>query len=156
MLDHEERDRWRAAAEEKLRTAEILRDGQRHADACVLYEQSCQLTLKGVLVGLGRHDRRHDLDELARTVSRESGQPLDERLAAALSALARDYIPARYPDAYDSGTPDTHYGQIDADRARATTSHALGWADEVWDALTQEVATEEVEDEGPDGAREEL
>lgn len=41
MLDHEERDRWRTAAEEKLRMAELLREGRRYADACLLYEQTC-------------------------------------------------------------------------------------------------------------------
>jgi len=138
VLDHHERSRWRAAAEEKLRTAQLLRAGDRHADACVLYEQCCQLALKGVLRGLGRNDRTHDLDTLARTVSEESGRVLDEALAAQLSALARDYIPARYPDAYDTGTPDTHYSSADTARASSTAASALTWADEVWEALVEE------------------
>jgi HEPN domain-containing protein len=138
VLDHDERTRWRTAADEKLRTAELLRTGDRHADACVLYEQCCQLALKGVLRGFGRADRTHDLDTLARAVSEESGRAVDEALAAQLSALARDYIPARYPDAYDTGTPDTHYSSADSVRASSTAARALAWADEVWEALVEE------------------
>lgn len=153
MLDHHERDRWRAAAGEKLRTADLLREAQRHADACVLYEQTCRLALKAALRGLGVHDRRRDLDELARAVAAQSGGVLDEELAAALSLLARDYIPARYPDAYDDGTPDEHYSAADADRASSTTASTLAWADAVWEELSNEAATEDGGDTDAEGGR---
>jgi len=91
-----------------------------------------------MLRGLGRNDRAHDLDTLARTVSEESGRDLDEALAAQLSALARDDIPARCPDAYDTGTPDTHCSSADTARASSTAASALEWADEIWEALVEE------------------
>lgn len=134
-LDESEHARWMATAEEKRVTAELLRAADRHADACVLYEQTCQLMLKAVLRGVGVREQHHDLDRLARRVSEESGQALEQELGDLLKVLARDYIPARYPDAYADGTPDSHYSAADAERAHRTAASTAAWVVETWSVL---------------------
>lgn len=134
-LDVDEHARWRRTASEKLLTAELLRDAGRHADACVTYEQVCQLGLKAVLRGLGLQERHHDLDLLAGLLAEEADAAVDDELSDGLKALARDYIPARYPDAYAEGTPDSHYTGSDARRAARTAELALAWVDATWKSL---------------------
>lgn len=134
-LDVDEHARWRQTAGEKLVTARVLREAGRHADACVAYEQACQLGLKAVLRGLGLQERHHDLDVLAGLLAEQAATSISDELADGLKALARDYIPARYPDAYAEGTPDSHYTGADAHRAARTAALALAWVDATWERM---------------------
>lgn len=132
MLDESEHDRWRATADEKRVVAEDLRRLGHHADACLQFEQAAQLVLKALLRGVGVVQRTHDLVRLAEHVERELGVLGDERLHDALAELSRHYIPARYPDAYDEGTPRSHYRAADADRALAAAEALVRAADGLW------------------------
>lgn len=135
VLDREEQRRWRATAEEKRAVADDLLALGHHADACLMYEQSAQLALKSLLRGVGRLERTHDLVRLAELVEADiavlAGDDLHDRLAE----LSRHYIPARYPDAYDEGTPRSHYRARDARRAQATATALLAEVDRLWDAV---------------------
>ena len=116
-LDHDEHARWAATAGQKRTTAEVLVGAERHADACLMFEQACQLALKAVLRGLGLHERHHDLDRLRKLVEEQTG---------------------------GEGTPDDHYGADDTDGARTATDATFIWTEQCWRDL-QEGTDEEGE-----------
>ena len=94
-LDADEHARWAATARQKRTTAEVLVGAGRYADACLMFEQACQLALKAVLRGLGLYERHHDLDRLRELVEQQTGGQADEALRGSLKALAREYLPSR-------------------------------------------------------------
>lgn len=137
VLDADEQRRWRVTAAEKTAVANDLLDLGHHADACRMYEQAAQLALKSLLRGVGHAEHTHDLVRLAERVEEEidslGGEDLHDRLAE----LSRHYIPARYPDAYDEGTPGSHYRASDAVRARAATMAVLVQVDRLWEVVLE-------------------
>ena len=135
LFDRVEFDRWRAAADEALRGAELQAREGLHGWACFLAEQSAQLTLKGLLHGIGAGPWGHDLVRLGQALAQALEAVIPEPVEAALRRLSRHYIPARYPDAHPSGTPGEHYGPSDSQQALADVSAILEFADALFREL---------------------
>ncbi|HEV2069553.1 MAG TPA: HEPN domain-containing protein [Acidimicrobiales bacterium] len=134
LLDGEEFDRWRSQAERTMATARLAVAGDSHGWACFLYEQAAQLAVKGLLHGVGEEAWGHDLPQL---VARAAAA-LDQRwpgVAEVAEELSRHYIPARYPDAHPSGTPEDHYNALSSDLARGYAEWVLGAVDASWASL---------------------
>lgn len=136
-LDEAEHGRWRAHADEELRAARHNADGGFHHVAVLHAEQAAQCALKALLRGVGRTEqaRGHDLLRLTEEVAAHAPFHVDDELFQRLSALARDYLPSRYPDALPGGTPSGHYGSADAERALATAGDVLDAVDATWGAV---------------------
>lgn len=136
-LDEAEHGRWRAHADEELRAARHNADGGFHHVAVLHAEQAAQCALKALLRGVGRTEqaRGHDLLRLTEEVAVHAPLQVDDGLRQRLSALARDYLPSRYPDALPGGTPSGHYGSADAERALATAGDVLDAVDATWAAV---------------------
>ncbi len=152
VLDADEQRRWRSTAQEKRAVADDLLDLGHHADACLMYEQAVQLALKSLLRGVGRSERTHDLVRLAQVVEEEIEALARADLHDRPAELSRHYIPARYSDAYDEGTPRTHYRASDSARASETATALLAEVDRLWEAAVEaerEAAGPVEPDEGP-------
>ncbi len=65
MLDRAEFDRWRVAADDAGRAANVQADAALSNWACFLAEQAAQLAIKGLLHGIGAGAWGHDLVQLA-------------------------------------------------------------------------------------------
>lgn len=148
MLDDEERQRWREEAAGALETARLAEAGGRHNWACFLAERSAQLAVKGVLHGVGAAPWGHDVVALGRLLSTAMEVVLPDELAAALLALSRHYIPARYPDASPGGSPGDRFVAADAARALAQAELVLQVTDGLWLQLRAADADSESTDEG--------
>ncbi|MGH7480835.1 MAG: HEPN domain-containing protein [Longimicrobiales bacterium] len=135
MVDRPEFERWRMAAADALRAAEVQADADLHNWSCFLAEQAAQLGVKGLLHGMGAGAWGHDLEELGRRWAEAGGAELPEDIAAALRRLARHYIPTRYPDATPAGPPLKYYGRDDAQAALEDARAVLATADRAWAAL---------------------
>jgi HEPN domain-containing protein len=108
--------RWLAAGREDLEVARLVADDGRAAHACFLAQQAAEKAVKALHYGRG-----------ARSVIGHSVRELIERLdprAAALDALldaAREldllYVPTRYPNGLQSGTPAEAFSAAQAERA---------------------------------------
>ena len=119
-------DRWLAAARDDLDSARYLASGGRHAPACFFAQQTAEKAVKAVHYGQG-----------ARSVIGHNVRALVEKLSprvATLDALidaAREldlfYVPTRYPNGLDSGTPAEAF-------SAAQSAHAIDLAARFVDA----------------------
>lgn len=134
VLDRPEFDRWRSQAERTVVTARLAADGGSHGWACFLCEQAAQLAVKGLLHAVGEEAWGHDLTQLvdraARSVDADWSAVADQA-----DELSRHYIPARYPDAHPSGTPDEHYNAMSSRLAFEYVTAVLDAVDAAWLAL---------------------
>lgn len=142
MLDHDEYARWLEASDDEGRVAQALLAPEAFNVVVLHCEQAAQLALKGLLRGVGAAQQAwgHALPELAERAVATTGLELPGELGARLSALARDYMPSRYPDALTAGTPRSSYGAADADRALFTLADLRQAVVATWDRLTAEEA----------------
>lgn len=131
-LDSEEFKRWRAAALQAPRSAELQRDGEIYNWACFSAEQGTQLAVKGLLHGVGGAPWGHDLRALVDD-AQSAGLPASSLEAAA--RLTRHYIPSRYPDALPGGTAEDNYMRSDADDAIADAESIIAAVDVAWAAF---------------------
>ncbi|WP_165491755.1 HEPN domain-containing protein [Egibacter rhizosphaerae] len=145
-LDDAEFHRWQRHAHRALDTARLAANGERYEWACFLAEQAAQLSVKGLLHGIGEEAWGHDLTVLEhRAASLLSPHWPDAPDAAdAAARLTRHYIPTRYPDAHPGAHVDAHYRRSDADAAIADAERLIDNAARAWAALGGTVGGEEV------------
>jgi HEPN domain-containing protein len=138
LVDEEEFERWHGAAQEALAAARVQTETGAHHWACFLAEQAAQLSLKGLLHGVGEAPWGHDLVELAAAASSSLGRAWPGELDPVLTTLSQYYIPTRYPDANPSGRPSLHYGERDASAAVASAEHVLESIASAWAMLRRQ------------------
>ncbi len=136
LLDRPEFDRWRAQADRTLATARLVADGGSHGWACFLCEQAAQLAVKGLLHAIGEDAWGHDLPQLVERAAQALGVDWSP-IADGADELSRHYIPARYPDAHPSGTPDEHYNPTSSRLAFAYADAILRAVDDAWRELRE-------------------
>ncbi|MDQ6928942.1 MAG: HEPN domain-containing protein [Actinomycetota bacterium] len=136
LTDRSEFDRWRAQAGHTLKTARLAADGGSNGWACFLCEQAAQLAVKGLLHSTGEDAWGHDLPQLVERAS-QTLQTDWTSIADAADELSRHYIPARYPDAHPSGTPDEHYNATSTRLAFSYAEAIIDAVDERWRSLEE-------------------
>ncbi len=134
LLDQPEYDRWRAQAEVTVSTARLAAGGGSHGWACFLCEQAAQLAVKGLLRAVGAEAWGHDLPQLVARAAAEL-DPDWSAVADAADELSRHCIPARYPDAHPSGTPEDHYNATSSGLAFGYATEVLAKVDQSWASL---------------------
>lgn len=135
-LDRAEQERWSAEAELQLRGARRDLAAGDHSLAAFRAEQSAQMSLKGLLRGIGQPGWGHDLVRLGNTVRELFGPELaPAQLDEALKRLSVHYITSRYPDAFSEGTPSAHYSHGIAEAALADAGEVSAAVGRIWDAL---------------------
>jgi len=108
--------RWLAAAREDLAYARHAAAGNHHAPACFFAQQAAEKAVKAV------HYRRGARAVIGHSV-RALIEPLAPRVAAldALLDAAREldllYVPTRYPNGIDAGTPGQAFSAAQSERA---------------------------------------
>ncbi|MCE2540180.1 MAG: HEPN domain-containing protein [Acidobacteria bacterium] len=116
MTGLEEARRWLQAAEDDLRFARFAADGEFFAQACFFAQQAAEKAVKAVHYAGG-----------ARAILGHSVRGLIERLgkrAPEIAALLDDarqldlyYVPTRYPNGLEEGTPAEAFSRTQAGRA---------------------------------------
>lgn len=135
-----EYERWIQTARDHLRVADHDAGGGFYSAAVLQAEQATQCALKALLHGVGQPQaaRGHGLLSLAEAGVREAGLALGDDDRDALTRLAREYQPTRYPDALPEGTPMGYYGASDAAWARGTAARVLEAVAATWDGLARQ------------------
>jgi HEPN domain-containing protein len=112
----EEARRWLAAANDDLKLARLAASNAFHAPACFHAQQAAEKAVKALHFARGaRSVTGHNIRKLI--------EALDPRVPALDSALddAREldlvYIPARYPNGLESGTPAEAFGAAQSSKA---------------------------------------
>jgi len=122
------RDEWQRYRRQAAHTlASAHDDAARGAYdwACFKAHQAGELALEGYVRATSHYATGHSVVKLLG----ECGAQAAEALLDCAKALDKVYIPARYPDAYDSGAPMDYYTAADAAAAIACAQRLLAWAD---------------------------
>jgi HEPN domain-containing protein len=82
---------------------------------CFKCQQAVEFGCKAFIFGLGLPSFGHSVKKLAEII--HNNVPLIEFNVGCLNELERYYIPTRYADAYDDGSPYTFYSNEDAEKA---------------------------------------
>lgn len=111
-----ERRRWLAAAREDLTFARHAADNGFFAPACFHAQQAAEKAVKAVHYGRGsRAVIGHNVRALIAALEPRCGA-LDAQLDAARE-LDLFYVPTRYPNGLDEGTPGEAFSATQAERA---------------------------------------
>ena len=113
-MSREEAGRWLAAAREDLAASRHTAAGGFHAAACFHAQQAAEKAVKAVHFARGaRAVLGHSVRRL---IAALSSSPLADLLSSARE-LDLLYIPARYPNGLQSGTPGEAFGVEQSSRA---------------------------------------
>lgn len=95
--------------------------------ACFKAHQAGELALKGYVRATSHYATGHSVVKLLA----DCAEPAPSALVDCAKSLDKVYIPARYPDAYDSGAPMDYYTAADAAAAIDCAQRLLAWADDL-------------------------
>ncbi|MBI5036392.1 HEPN domain-containing protein [Candidatus Micrarchaeota archaeon] len=105
--------RWIKQAERDLGMAKTALKSRYFEHACFLSQQAAEKALKGLLYGKGfRSIPTHSVKDLYLDAKREF-RDLKEMGREAIF-LDKQYVPTRYPDSFDSGSPFEYFTEEDA------------------------------------------
>ncbi len=108
--------RWLRSAREDLAYARHAAAGGHHAPACFFSQQSAEKAVKSIHYERGaRAVIGHSVRALIEAL--DPRVPALERMLDAARELDLLYIPSRYPNGLDSGTPDQHFSAGQSQRA---------------------------------------
>jgi len=113
---------WFSQAQRDLESARHLKQGGFHEWASFASQQAAEKALKAVYQYLGGDAWGHSCYRLLQGLQERCH--IEEGLLEAARALDRFYIPARYPNGWDSGAPKDFIGEKDS-------SEAIGFAEEI-------------------------
>lgn len=125
-MKHEEWQRYRRQAWHSLDSARRDQAGGDHDWACFKAQQAAELALKGYLRATREYATGHSVMKLLGQIQCE----VPPALLDCARELDKVYIPARYPDAYDWGSPMDYYQRDDSGRALACAESLLRWLDD--------------------------
>lgn len=128
-LDCEEFRRWfdQAVYTFNLINSDIENSG--YSWACFKAQQSAELAIRGILVGLGKNSFGHGILKLYLDVTKIFNN--DKSVENAVSYLDKLYISPRYPDAFTEGAPWEHFTINDAALSKDAASKIIAYTKEV-------------------------
>ena len=106
---------WLNQASRDLASAEAMLASGFFEWACFASQQAAEKATKAVFQKLGGTAWGHSVYELLRLLSQRVVVP--EELFDCARTLDRFYIPARYPNGFDSGSPYEYFTRGDAEHA---------------------------------------
>lgn len=106
---------WFDQAQRNLESARWQAQGGFHEWSCFICQQAAGMAIKGVYHKLGGEAWGHSVAQLLEGLKER--EAVSEDLIACGRALDRYYIPARYPNGWDTGSPKDYFTSEDADRA---------------------------------------
>ena len=107
-----EAERWMKQAERDFSMAKVASKNGFFEHACFMCQQAAEKAVKALLYSKGiRTFATHSVKDLFLAASKEF-KIKDLRREAVL--LDRQYVPTRYPDSFDSGSPFEYFNEEDA------------------------------------------
>jgi HEPN domain-containing protein len=106
---------WINQAVRDLKAAEGLVDNESFEWACFVAQQAAEKALKAVFQRLNAAAWGHSVYDLLRILAETT--TVDEALLQYARMLDKYYIPTRYPNGFDVGSPYEYFTKKDADDA---------------------------------------
>lgn len=116
LFDEAEYRRWLAHAEHTLAAARADLEAKFFSWGCFKAQQAAEYALKGLLRGAGAPAIGHSVLQLLMELA-DGGSVVPEGLLDCARVLDRFYIPTRYADAFEQGSPFQYFAHADATRA---------------------------------------
>ncbi|MHA1644044.1 MAG: HEPN domain-containing protein [Candidatus Freyarchaeota archaeon] len=116
---------WMRQADRDLRAAEEMLRADFFEWACFMAQQASEKAVKAVLQRLGAVAWGHSVFDLLRILANRL-EVSDEILDYART-LDRYYIPSRYPNSFESGSPYEYFNRRDAEDAIVCAGRILGF-----------------------------
>jgi HEPN domain-containing protein len=110
MFNRTEWSRYLSQARHTLASARRDTDDGDFAWACFKSQQAAEMAAKGFIRAGGGLATGHSVVSLLQAAV----EPIPDRLAHCARELDKVYIPTRYPDVYDSGSPHEYFDHRDA------------------------------------------
>jgi len=104
---------WMKQAEKDIEAAEVMKNNGRFEWACFISHQAAEKAVKAVYQKNNATAWGHSIYELLNGLSNKIN--LDESLLDCARALDRFYIPTRYPNGFESGSPFEYFTEKDAE-----------------------------------------
>lgn len=118
------RDWWEQAGRDIAHARNALRD-KTYEWAAFAAQQAAEKAIKAVILALGGEPWGHLVTSLVESVPEKIGVTQAEIEAA--SRLDKHYIPARYPNGFDSGYPGKLYTRGEAEGAIADAEQLIAF-----------------------------
>lgn len=115
-FDEAEYQRWLAHAEHTLAAARADLEAKFFSWGCFKAQQAAEYALKGLLRGAGAPAIGHSVLQLLTELA-DGGSVVPEGLLDCARVLDRFYIPTRYADAFEQGSPFQYFAYADTTRA---------------------------------------
>ncbi len=106
---------WIKQATRDLEVAKSLRESESYEWACFAAHQAAEKAVKAVFQKMNSVAWGHSVLELLKILSKRI--PVDEEILNCARNLDRYYVPTRYPDSFDSGSPYEYFTEEDAENA---------------------------------------
>ena len=106
---------WIKQAERDLKVAEELIKVESCEWSCFIAQQAAEKAVKAVFQRLNAAAWGHSIFELLRILSKKVA--LDEELLNCARSLDKYYVPTRYPNGFESGSPYEYFTRSDAEDA---------------------------------------
>jgi len=106
---------WIRQAERDLAVAEDLLGAEDFEWSCFVAQQAAGKGIKAVLQRLNASAWGHSIFELMRIISNKV--EVNEELLNCARSLDRYYVPTRYPNGFESGSPYEYFTRRDAEDA---------------------------------------
>ena len=116
---------WVKQAEKDLKHARNSIECRDYEWACFAAQQASEKILKALYQSLGGEPYGHSLTKLIRDLPKEI-KPDNEMIKAGME-LDKFYIPTRYPNGFDSGSPMDYYSVEDAKKAVEYAEHIFSF-----------------------------
>lgn len=129
MERFEEAKRWLAQAERDLKAARDSAAAENYEWAAFQAQQAAEKAAKALLHGHGAGAWGHSVVELLEALREKHGGEVESLLPGARE-LDRHYMPARYPNVYESGYPGLYYDEQAASRAIEHAEAIVSWVRE--------------------------
>lgn len=120
---------WLAQARRDLENAHWETRGGFYEWACFICQQAAEKAVKAVYHRLGGEAWGHSVTSLLEGLSEKIC--IDEQLLSCARALDRFYIPARYPNGWQAGSPKDYYGKEDAEDALRCGEEVLRFCESI-------------------------
>lgn len=122
-MKKDEWNRYYRQAEHTLASARRDADDGDHDWACFKAQQAAELAIKGYIRATREFVTGHSVTRLLTAMEGE----VPETIVDCARRLDMVYIPTRYPDAYDAGSPMDYYTAVDSQQAINCARITLEW-----------------------------
>jgi len=106
---------WINQADRDVKAAESLMKDESYEWSCFIAQQAAGKAIKAVFQKLNAAAWGHSLFELIKILSKREG--VDDNLINCAKSLDKYYIPTRYPNGFETGSPYEYFTRSDAEGA---------------------------------------